>query len=76
MNPDITDIKKLYSTIEEINLKLSIIENKINKIEENANKMSEHIDFICAVYEKVKSPLHWVCNKVNNIRSLKDSSSD
>ena len=57
----------------EIKSKLDSLEYKLNKILEliendvspNCNKMSSHIDFVDKVYDTVKSPLNFMCNKVN-----------
>ena len=64
----------------EIKSKLSCLEEKINDLDDklsdilillerdvkpNCNKMSSHIDFVDKVYETVKSPLNFMCNKVN-----------
>jgi len=40
---------------------LELLENKVTK---NCEKMSEHIDFIDNVYDSVKNPLGFICNKV------------
>jgi hypothetical protein len=29
--------------------------------------MAEHIDFVNDVYENVKTPLHYISNKINNM---------
>ena len=48
------------------------IEEKLDRIitiltedvKENCDKMGEHINFIETVYEDVKNPLGYICNKV------------
>tara|TARA_Y100000385_G_C13058708_1_gene623246 strand:+ start:740 stop:1009 length:270 start_codon:yes stop_codon:yes gene_type:complete len=53
--------------------KLNQLEKKIDKINEkidqglldNCQKMSDHIDFIETVYDNVKNPLGFLCNKLN-----------
>ena len=32
--------------------------------------MSEHIDFVENVYDKVKSPMYFILNKISQIRSI------
>ena len=61
---------------ENIENKLDIIINLINKNSKNCNKMGEHIDFVENVYEKVKNPLGFICNKVNSFISLSSSKED
>ena len=36
----------------------------------NCEKMSEHIDFIDNVYNKVKYPMDYVVDKINNTRNM------
>ena len=40
---------------------LNILQTKVTQ---NCEKMSEHIDFIDNVYDNVKNPLGFICNKV------------
>jgi hypothetical protein len=55
-----------------IDKKLASIENNISKlldmqknVNKNAEKMGEHIDFVENVYDNVKNPLGYICNKVS-----------
>lgn len=51
------------------------VEAKLDKLTEllegslksNCEKMGEHIDFVERVYENVKNPLGYVCNKVRSL---------
>ena len=64
---------EIKSKLDSLEYKLIDLEVKLNKILEllendikpNCNKMSSHIDFIDKVYDTVKSPLNFMCNKVN-----------
>lgn len=59
--------------IEELIRKTDIIDKKLNDIisilnvdvKKNTQKMGEHIDFIEKIYDNVKSPLGFLCNKIN-----------
>ena len=59
--------------LDSLEYKLIDLEVKLNKITDllerdispNCNKMSNHIDFIDKVYDTVKSPLNFMCNKIN-----------
>jgi hypothetical protein len=59
--------------LDSLEYKLIDLEVKLNKITDllerdispNCNKMSSHIDFIDKVYDNVKSPLNFMCNKIN-----------
>ena len=54
--------------LEIIETKLDLILNFLkNDIDTKCSKMSSHIDFIETIYENVKYPLEFICEKVNNI---------
>lgn len=58
------ELEKQYSRIEEkLDLIISIFDDKVSK---NCEKMSGHIDFVENVYENVKNPLGFICNKVGS----------
>ena len=64
---------EIKNKLDSLEYKLIDLEVKLNKIIEliendvapNCNKMSSHIDFVDKVYDTVKSPLNFMCNKVN-----------
>ena len=65
-------IKKINEKFDSIDQKLASIENNISKlldmqknVNKNAEKMGEHIDFVENVYDNVKNPLGYICNKVS-----------
>ena len=74
---DIDEIKDLLKSMSEMisntNEKIVSLERKIDKLptrldEEvlvECKKMGTHIDFIENVYENVKHPLGYICNKFN-----------
>ena len=47
---------------------LNILQTKVTQ---NCEKMSEHIDFIENVYDNVKNPLGYICNKLNYFNTEK-----
>jgi len=54
---------KLDLIIEElisINKKLKILNEKLEIMDKDCSKMSEHIDFINIIYEKLKYPLNCI----------------
>ena len=63
------DINKRLESLEE---KMETLETKLDKIlnilqgdiVENCEKMGKHINFVERIYENVKRPLGYVCNKV------------
>lgn len=64
-------IDNLEEIINQQNNKLDLILKILNEdIKENCEKMSNHINFIETVYDKVKSPMYYICNKFNNMRMI------
>lgn len=60
----ISELEKQYSRIEEkLDLIISIFQKDVAP---NCEKMSGHIDFVENVYENVKNPLGYICNKVGS----------
>jgi len=58
----------IESKMNEIDLKLiTILELLQTEIRPNCKKMSSHIDFVDNVYENVKNPLGFICNKVGKL---------
>ena len=60
---EIKDLKKNINKLEE---KIDIIIQILQKdVKNNCEKMGEHIDFVEKVYDNVKNPLGFLCNKIN-----------
>ena len=64
----INSIEKKTDTIEnrlrEIDDKLTELIILMNDNKRDCEKMSTHIDFIDSVYEKLKAPIDYVCNRL------------
>lgn len=56
--------------IDNIEKKVNEILEKLNSVEKGTDKMSSHIDFINTTYTRVKTPLFWVCDRVNFLRGI------
>jgi len=41
------------------------LERKVNEIYKNTKRMEGHIDFVENTYDKVKTPFHYLMDKVN-----------
>jgi len=66
LNKKITNIE---IKIDEINNKLNILLEKIDDdLVKECKKMGSHIDFVENIYDKVKKPLNYVCDKFNNLK--------
>jgi septation ring formation regulator EzrA len=78
-------LKKIDKKLENIEKDIAEIKNKINNdLVDDCKKMSQHIDFIERVYDNVKNPLGYICNKLNyytdntqyNLEDVDSSGSD
>ena len=68
------EIHELKEEINNINNKLDLILDLLkNDIHKSSKKMTEHIDFIESVYDTVKSPLGYLCNKINYFSSSNEA---
>tara|TARA_B100000900_G_C20371775_1_gene630718 strand:- start:151 stop:393 length:243 start_codon:yes stop_codon:yes gene_type:complete len=69
-------LDNIDSKIKELEVKLDkIIDLLENNVKPNCEKMNSHIDFIDGVYDTVKNPLHYICDKIvflkgNNIKTI------
>lgn len=59
--------------IDTIEKKLDQILEKLNSVEKGTDKMSSHIDFIDTTYSRIKTPLFWICDRVNLLRGIQRS---
>ena len=72
------EIKARLNTIDykliDLDVKLNKILNLLEKdVQPNCKKMSSHIDFVDNVYDNVKNPLDYLCNKINNLTGTTES---
>jgi|TARA_B110000858_G_C17535780_1_gene351287 archaellum component FlaC len=64
---------KINSRLDNIENELKNIKGKINdELVDECKKMSNHIDFIDNVYDNVKNPLGYICNKLNFLSGEKE----
>ena len=61
--------------IDLLEYKLDRILEILEKNTEDCKKMSSHIDFIETIYENVKNPLDYICDKVKVISGNSSTSS-
>ncbi len=57
-------------TSNEIITELGEIKEQLDRIEILCDKMSKHVDFVDAVYERVKSPFEWFMNKIRAVSGI------
>lgn len=58
---------QILEALKNIDNKLEYIKNKIDK---DSSVLNKHISFIESIYETIKSPIHFICNKFNNKKQL------
>jgi len=67
----IAKINSIYKKTDSIENRLREIDDKLTELiilmndnKRDCEKMSSHIDFIDSVYEKLKAPIDYVCNRL------------
>jgi len=59
------DIQTIYDEIKQLHEKVDRIEHMIESyVKPSCKEMSEHIQFIQCVYDTIKTPLHYVSDKL------------
>ena len=43
------------------------MDKRLSKIENETNKMSNHIDFVENIYDKIKMPFHYILGKISHV---------
>lgn len=62
-------LQELIKRTDEIDKKLNDIITILDRdVKKNTQKMADHIDFIEKIYDNVKSPLGFLCNKLNYLK--------
>ena len=59
-------LNRLEQKIDNIDQKLTDLIILMNDNKKDCEKMSTHIDFIDSVYDNLKAPIEFVCNRINN----------
>ena len=71
-----TEINELKQQIDRVENKLDALLAKMDISVKECNKMGEHIDFIENIYETIKYPLSFICDKVNIVIGNKTQEND
>lgn len=74
-NLDNRDFKTLFERLDKLETDISQLAQSMQELKDimktditpKCSKMESHIDFIEEVYATVKSPLYFICNKVNRM---------
>ena len=59
-------LNRIEKKVDNIDQKLTDLIILMNDNKKDCEKMSSHIDFIDSVYDKLKTPIDFVCNRINN----------
>ncbi len=59
-------LDKIEDRIEKLEEKIDYLIELMKENSQKCEKMSNHIDFIDSIYDNVKSPLGYLCNKINS----------
>ena len=62
LETDIDKIEDLENKFKQLDAKMDRI---LELLERDCKKMSDHIDFVDSIYEKVKTPFYYLMNRVN-----------
>ena len=75
-----TELNEIYNKISKLEDRFDNIEKKLNKLlekfqildelEPQCKKMTEHIDFVEGVYDKVKQPMHFIFDKISQLKNI------
>ena len=61
-------IDELRKEVKDISKKLDIVMEKLQVSADECARMGNHITFVEGIYDSVKSPLNYICEKVNHYR--------
>ena len=71
---DTNKLEEIDDKINRLEVKMDLILELLQKeVHPNCKKMGSHIDFVENVYDNVKNPLGFICNKVNYFRGQDDN---
>ena len=58
-------LENSYLNLEKLENSYLNLERKVDEIHKNTKRMEEHINFVENTYDKVKSPFHYLMDKVS-----------
>jgi|LauGreDrversion4_2_1035121.scaffolds.fasta_scaffold23820_2 hypothetical protein len=62
-------MEEILVALRRIDERIESLENKISVIHDKCDKMEKHINFVDSVYERVKTPFHFIMNRVASVIS-------
>ena len=66
-------IDAIRCEIDALSKKLDTVLEKLHMNTEECAKMGNHINFVEGIYDSLKSPLNYICDKVNNYREIDEN---
>ncbi len=70
------NISEINNKIINLERKLEIIEQKLDKLIKISNKMDDHIDFVEHSYSIIRGPLNYIKDKINLLNGFRGFSSE
>jgi len=64
--------KQILEELKNIRSELEFIKSELAEIKEGTKKMESHISFVDSVYDRVKTPFHYVLDSVSKLRRLEN----
>lgn len=65
-----SQLEILIKKIENLENKIENLERKLDNIHKETQRMDSHVTFVENIYQNVKSPFHYLMNKVNIVSNL------
>lgn len=65
MESDKEILQKILTELNEIKESYTNLEKKVDEMYKNTKRMEEHIDFVEGTYETIKTPFHYLMDKVS-----------
>lgn len=65
-----TELKLIIEKLNNIQTDINEIKKELKEIKEGTVKMDRHINFVDGVYDKVKSPFHYILESVDKIKMI------
>ena len=65
---ELQELQEIKEILQIMQQDIQLIKTELKIIKKETHKMDEHVDFVNNIYDKVKSPFHYILNKVEYLR--------
>ncbi len=66
-NRVISQLEKIERRLDDIDKRLDGMESSLKNIQDSGKNMDTHIEFVETVYSSVKSPFHYIMDRISSI---------